>query len=302
MTNDILVTGGTGFAGHKLVADLIADNFNIVVLARQKSSVESLRRMGAEIRYGDITNLRSLIEACKGIGTVVHLAASTSSKGADYETSFMVNVVGTQNVIDACKVNGIRKIIYMGTQSDNPGAYATTKRQAEKLLQDSGLEVITLKPSLIYGPGGQGLFGDMVSFIEKMPVIPIVGSGKYPMKPIYVGDVANVTSSCLKRDNLKTEYFISGPEEIYYKNFLDFIGNAMGLKTRKIHIPYWIVFAGVAIVCRIYKGFPITADTLRGLVNPKVYDSNDAERDLDFRPVSLEKGLRLTFANGRGGE
>lgn len=298
--DNILITGATGFIGSQLVRDLAMSKHKVVALARKTSNVEHLGNLGIDTHYGDVTNLRSLLEVCREVDIVIHLAASTSSEGTDYAKSFVVNVVGSQNVIDACKINQVRRIIYMGTQSDNPGAYATTKREAEKLFRDSGLNITIIKPSLVYGPGGKGLFGSMAKFIKKLPIIPIVGSGKYPMKPIYVGDVTQAITSCLERDNLKTEYFISGSTEVTYGQLMDAIAKAMGLRRGKVRIPHFLTFIGVSFVSIFLKSFPITVDTLRGLVNPRVYDSEDAERDLDFRPLPLEQGMERTFAQIEG--
>lgn len=157
--DNILVTGATGFIGSQLVRDLAMRKHKVVALARKASNVEHLSRLGIEIRSGDLTNLRSLIEACKEMDIVINLAAITSLEGMDYERSFLVNVVGSQNVIDACKINQVKRIIFMATQSDNPGAYATTKREAEKIFRDSGLNVTIIKPSLVYGQEGRGCLG-----------------------------------------------------------------------------------------------------------------------------------------------
>jgi len=296
----ILITGATGFIGTHLVQDLVKTAYEVAVLARKTSNSEPLKNLGIDIRYGDVTDLRSMIQACKGVDIVVHLAALISSKGIDYEESFLVNVVGSQNLIDACRINQVKKIIYMGTQSDNPGIYATTKRKAEELFRDSGLNITIIKPSLVYGFGGKGLFGSMVKFIKKLPVIPIVGSGKYPMKPIYVSDVTQAIISCMEGDNLKTEYFISGPQEIAYSKFIDAIAEAMGLRKTKLHIPYFLIFLGVSFVSMFLKNFPFTIDTLKGLLNPRVYDSKEAEDDLSFMPITLEEGLKRTFAQIEG--
>lgn len=298
----VLVTGATGFIGSQLVKDLAAANYEVVAFVRRTGNLDSLKRLDIKVRHGDITNLRSLIEACQGVDIVIHLAAITSSEGIDYEKSFQVNAVGSQNLIDACKINHVKRVIFMGTQSDNPGAYATTKREAEKLFLDSGLNVTAIKPSLVYGPGGRGLIPGIIQFIKRFPVIPIVGTGQYKMKPIYVGDVTQAIIKCIEKDNTESEYLISGITTLPYCQFMDEIVKVMGLKRMKVYVPYFLVFLGVALVSIPLKNFPITIDTLRGLVNPRVYESEAAEKDLGFAPLSLEEGLMRTFAQPQGGE
>ena len=300
--NKVLVTGATGFIGSQLVKTLVAANYEVVAFVRRTGNLDSIKRLDIKVRHGDITNLRSLIEACQGVDIVIHLAAITSSEGIDYEKSFQVNAVGSQNLIDASKINHVKRVIFIGTQSDNPGAYATTKREAEKLFLDSGLNVTVIKPSLVYGPGGRGLISGIVQFIKKFPVIPIVGTGKYKMKPIYVFDVTQAIIKCIEKDNTKSEYFISGVTTLPYCQFIDEIVKVMELKRIKVYVPYFLTFLGVTLVSIFWKSFPITIDTLRGLVNPRVYDSEAAEKDLGFTPLGLEEGLRRTFAQLQGGE
>ncbi len=293
----ILVTGACGFIGSYLVKDLVISGHKPVIVVRPSSDISSLQGMDVSFRNGDITNLRSMVDACEGIDTVIHLAALTSSGGgSNRENSFQTNVVGCQNVIDACRLSGVQKVIYVGTQSDNEGSYATNKRYAEKLLRESELNVTIIKPSLVYGPGGKGLFGSMVKFIDRFPILPIIGSGKYPMKPIYVGDVTQTILNCINSDCLEDEYLISGPNEVSYAQYLNYIARAKGFKRMEIRVPYFMVQIGISLISGVWKECPITIDTLKGLVNPKVHGSEAAEKGLNFHPLALEQGLQLSFA------
>lgn len=120
------------------------------------------------------------------------------------------------------------------------------------------------------------------------------------MKPIYVGDVTRAIISCPEKDKLKTEYFISGSTEVTYSQFIDAITRAMTLGRGKVRIPYFITFIGVSFVSRLLKSFPITVDALKRLVNPWVYDSDDAEMDIDFNPLALEQGMERAFDQVEG--
>ena len=294
--SSILITGATGFIGSRLAVDLTDAGYPVVALARNAGSLDAIEGTPIEIRHGDITDLRSVVESCRNVDVAVHLAAITSSGGADYEKSFQVNVVGSQNLIDGCRMNGVNRIIYLGTQSDNTGAYATTKKEAERLLLESGLDVTVIRPSLVYGPGGRGLVHAMSEFIRKSPVIPIVGSGKYMMRPIYVSDVTQAIVRCIERSPAGTEYNISGSVTLPYRQFVDRLAKAMGVRRTKIYVPYSLTFFGLLTVTTFWRSFPITIDTLRGLVNPRVHDSDAAEKDLGFSPIELDEGLRRTFA------
>ncbi len=292
----VLVTGGTGFIGGNLVKGLVAGGYETVCLVREQTEPGLLAELSVEIRRGDITDLRSLIEACTGVDVVVHLAAATSSESRDREKSFLVNVVGSQNVIDACRATQVKKAIFLGTQANNQGAYATSKREAENLFRDSEIEAVIIRPSLVYGPGGGGLLAGISRLISKLPVVPIVGSGEYPMKPIFVGDVTRVIMQCIDGDFVGKEYLISGPTTLPYRRFIDELERAMGLRKLKFSVPYPLVLVGIFLASFVLKNLPLSVDTLRGLVNPQVHDSKDAEKDLGFAPLDLDAGLQMTFA------
>ena len=298
--DSILVTGATGFIGSQLVKDLTEVGYPVVALARKTGNLEGLRSSGVEIRQGDITDLRSVVAASRNTDVAIHMAAITSAGGADYEKSFQANIVGSQNLIDACRTNGVKRIVYIGTQSDNTGAYATTKRGAEKLFIESGLDITILRPSLVYGPGGKGMVHTMSEFVRKYPVIPMVGTGNYMMRPIYVGDVSQAIMRSIERDPARTAYNISGSVTLSFREFIERVADVMGVRRTKVRVPYSLTFLGLAAVSAFWRSFPLTVDSLRGLVNPRVHDSDDAAEDLDFRPIDLDEGLRKTFAGTSG--
>lgn len=223
----------TGFIGRALSDELLSSGYEVVGLARRKEGLKGLEEKGLQIRLGDVCGLPSLLKTINNVDAVIHLAAATSLESTDYDKSFLINVLGSQNVIDASRINSIKKVIYLGTQSDNLGAYATTKREAERLFRGSDLDWVVISPSLVYGPGSKGLFASMVGFIRKSPVMPIVGTGNYPMRPIYIGDVIWTIKKCLETNVARREYFISGPEVITYRRFMEEIARALRRKPLK---------------------------------------------------------------------
>ncbi len=292
----VLITGVTGFIGKHLAAELLSSGYEVAGLVRRKEGLEELEEKGLEVMLGDVRDFASLLEVMKGMNAVVHLAAATSVDSTNYEKSFLVNVLGSQNVIDACRIAGVRKAIYLGTQADNPGAYATTKREAEKLFRESDLDWVIMKPSLVYGSGNKGLSARMVGFMKRFPFIPIVGTGRQLMCPIYVEDVVWTVESCLEKEVAKREYFISGPEPITYCRFMEEIGRALGLRRIKVYIPAFLLHLALRLSSLVLGKFlPITADTLKGLTNARVYANNLAEKELGFNPTPLREGLRRSF-------
>ena len=168
---NILVTGGGGFLGGAIVRRLLDKGCSVRSYSRKL--YPKLTELGVQQIQGDISHRISVEDACEGIDLVFHVAAQTGIWGP-YETYYQTNVVGTENVIYACRKNGIRGLIYTSSPSvvfngtDMEGVdesvpypehhlahYPATKAMAEKKVlaaADEGIPAIVLRPHLIWGP------------------------------------------------------------------------------------------------------------------------------------------------------
>ena len=171
-----LVTGGGGFLGGAIVQQLLARGESVRCFAR--GAYPDLTAQGVEVCRGDLADARAVGEAVAGCTHVFHVAALPGVWGP-YALYHQTNTIGTQNVIDACRTHGVRRLIYTSTPSvvhsggdlagvDESTPYAThfetaypeTKMHAEKaVLAAHGPELATvaLRPHLIWGPGDNHL-------------------------------------------------------------------------------------------------------------------------------------------------
>jgi len=118
----------------------------------------------------DVLDRQALEQVFAGCDAIVHMAAITSSVGRPND-SFRVSVAGTHAVAATAREAGIKTLIYVGTQAANEGIYATTKWKAEAAIKAAGIKPIVLRPSLVYGPGDQGLFARIVEFVRDGPLL-----------------------------------------------------------------------------------------------------------------------------------
>jgi NADH dehydrogenase len=239
----------------------------------------------------DVLDRAVLERAFAGAVAVVHLAALTSSAGRR-EDSFKVNVAGSHCVASAARAAGVGKFIFLGSQAYNVGEYATTKRKAEAAIRTAGVEPIILRPSLVYGRGEHGLFARIVELVELLPVVPLIGGGRYSMRPIYVDDVAAAILGAVQHGVAGASYDLSGGTEVLFRDFLVAIGKVLGHRLRFIHVPPAPILVASTVATRLWKGFPVSPDMILGLTNPLVLDGGAAERALGFRARPLEEGLK----------
>jgi NADH dehydrogenase len=288
----IAVTGAGGFIGQAVVGEAMRRGFDVVAIVRPGSS--HLPHHGTIVQ-ADILNGEALNSAFAGCTAVVHLAAVTSSTGRSAE-SFRVNVGGSHCAASAARTAAVKTFIYLGSQSANEGTYATTKRMAELAIKATGIEPIVLRPALVYGPGKRGLFARIVKFVQVLPVVPLIGEGRYPMRPIHIDDVVTAIIGAIEHGTPGASYNLSGGSEILFRDLLVAIGEMSGRRPRFVPVPKGIAFVACVVATRLWKGFPVTPDMILGLTNPVVLDGAGAERAFGFRARPIEEGIRDALA------
>lgn len=175
----VLVTGGTGFIGSRIVGALAARGKPVRCLVRGGESP----REGVEAAAGDMTDGDSLRRAAEGCDVVVHLVAGKLGLPAEFQNKM---AQATKNLIGAAKDAGVQRLVLMsslGTDERTAGltAYSRAKWEAQQALQASGLEWAVFKPSFVFGADG----GMLPSFkkLARGPVIVVPGNGKRRLQP-----------------------------------------------------------------------------------------------------------------------
>jgi nucleoside-diphosphate-sugar epimerase len=185
----IALTGASGFAGGPILAQLLRAGHHVKVLARrpQQGQFDS----NVTIVKGDLDDLTALNALVADVDVVVHVAGAISA--LDDNGFFKVNFGGTRNVFDAAKTSGVKRFINVSSMAArNPelSAYAASKRAAEDFLetQKSEMEILTLRPSAIYGPGDKATL-PLLSALQKS-VAAIPGQAKARFSLVHVEDFA----------------------------------------------------------------------------------------------------------------
>jgi nucleoside-diphosphate-sugar epimerase len=289
----VLVTGGTGFIGSALVPRLVTAGYVPRLLVR--SSPPSSPAPPIEVRIGDVTDVDMLRVALQDVPVVVHMAAATSAGRLDPAVAYRVNVGAASALVEACRSTGARLIV-LSTQHvylPAPGLYGRTKRMADRIFLESGVPVTILRPSLVYGPGSRGVFVRLATLVGKLPVIPVIGPGRWRMRPLFLDDLVDVILAVLARPELAGRiYDVGGPDVVTYDEFLSAICNAIGRRCRTIHLPLGVSFALAWTLERILPTPPLTTDNVRGAIRDAQCDSRALERDMTLPQTPLTEGLK----------
>jgi NADH dehydrogenase len=291
----VLVTGASGFIGKVVVAALAERGFRVRALTRNPLAWPLPSRPDTEVVPGDLRDAASLIRAVSGATAVVHLAAAT----ADEPDSDDVNVAGAERLVAACRAAGCTRLIDVSTQSAKiarKGVYARTKARADAVFRASGLRVTTLLPSIVYGEEPSGVFGTVSRFVRTLPVLPILGDGRWRSAPVYVGDVAHAIACCLASDDtIGKSYDIAGPDLLSFDELADRLAAAFGVRIRKVHVPFGLSLLTARVASAVLPRSPITVSNVLGSNQDTSIDIGPARRDFGFDPLDLDRGLAIVL-------
>jgi nucleoside-diphosphate-sugar epimerase len=255
----VIITGATGFIGRNLAETLHADDVEVLATGRSPDKGEQLRKQGIEFRPADLLDLTRLTGLFTPADCVIHCAARAGDWGS-YRDFYQANVIGTQNVIRACKHHQIKKILFISTpsiyyngrdrynisESDPLPArqtthYSKTKLAAEKellALQLQGFRVIVFRPRAVYGPYDQIIVPRILKMAEKKN-LPLINDGQALVDITWVGNFVDaVRRSLVAPDTAYNQvYNISNGDPIRLKDWFAQILEIFGRPFKPKNVP-----------------------------------------------------------------
>ena len=317
-----LVTGGGGFLGGAVVRCLLEQGSTVGSFSR--GSYPALEALGVEVFRGDLADAQAVAKACRDREIVFHVAAKAGIWG-HYDEYYRVNVIGTKNVIAACRSLGIPRLVYTSSPSvvfdggdmegvdesvpyphDYKAAYPTTKATAERMIlaaNDGHLATIALRPHLIWGPGDTHLVPGILALGRKGRLRKI---GKIPrmVDVTYVDDAAEAHILAAHRlwpgsPISGRAFFISQGQPVALWDFVNRILQAAELPPATHTISPRAAYAAGWLCEILYKTLrlraepPMTRFLAEELATAHWFDITAARQDLGYEPkIGMEEGLR----------
>ncbi|KAB2963990.1 NAD-dependent epimerase/dehydratase family protein [Zoogloea sp.] len=313
MTGRVLVSGGRGFIGSRLVADLRKEGADVRVMTRGRPGP-------AEVQ-AELTRPETLAAACEGVEAVYHCAGHAhafSCLAAEEEARhWRVNFEGTRALAEAAGQAGVRRFVFISSvkaqaepggscvDEDAPGApdsaYGRAKRAAEEAVLEAGrrygMRVVNLRPAMVFGAGGRGNLERMAALVRRgvFPPLPETGNQR---SMVHVDDlVAAMRLVAADPRAAGRTYIIAHPHAPSGRWLYDALRQAGGLPPVRWAVPRPVLAAaarcGDVLETLGRRRLPLDSEALGRLLGSACYSPRRIDRELGWRAVvSLEAGLR----------
>lgn len=318
----ILVTGGGGFLGRAICAQLIALGYSVRSFNRSNS--RALETLGVAQIAGDISNMEAVCNAAEGVDAIIHCAGKVGAWGAP-EDYYDTNVRGTDNVLAACELQHVRKLVFTSSPSvvhagcDLEGvdestpyathfstAYAQTKAMAEqRVLEANGtaLATVALRPHFIWGPGDPNLLPRVLNRARQQR-LRLIGRIDKRIDTIYVENAALAHVLALQKLDIGAPiagkpFFISQGEPVTHEHLINCWLRAAGLPSQVQRLPLWLARVLGYSLESVYRAVgaraepPLTRFLVEQLSTAHWFNIDAARRELGYAPqVDMTEGLR----------
>ena len=313
----ILITGATGFVGGAFMRRMVVEYPKGRIVASVRNKVDNWPTLIKQVEVRDLLSSTKWSLALEGVSFVVHCAARVHimSDSAEHplEEYRQVNVAGTLNLARQAAMAGVRRFIFISSikvngeateigcpfkADDTPSPqdpYGISKMEAEnelhKLSALTGMEVVIIRPPLVYGPGVRANFLSMIQWLRRGIPLPLGGITTNKRSLVYVDNLVDLIRICIEHPKAKNETFlVSDGEDVSTTLLLRRMSKALGCPSRLINFsPRAIKFIAKII------GKSKAADRLCESLQVDIKKTKDLLGWLP--PVSICEGLRLTAAH-----
>jgi len=309
--NSILVTGATGFVGRYFCAGLVADGWLVRGAVRSDKDPQRLPPGVEPAIVGSIGPDTEWSQALAGVDIVVHLAARVhvmADSVADPLTEYrLVNTAGTERLAREAARAGVKRLVFLssikvnGEETTEPlthesptnpsDPYGVSKWEAEQALRriedETGLEVVVVRPPLVYGPGVKANFLSMMRVVQRGVFLPL-GSVSNRRSLVFLGNLADALAVCATHPVAAGKtYFVSDGDDVSTPELVRRVARCLGKPARLFPCPPSLV--------RLAGRMSGKKAAIDRLLCSLVVDSGKIRQDLGWQPpFTLEEGLRVT--------
>ncbi|WOB25729.1 MULTISPECIES: NAD-dependent epimerase/dehydratase family protein [Xanthomonas] len=298
----IILTGAAGLVGQNLIVEMKQQGYTqLVAIDKHAHNLGIMQNLHPDVKtiHADLAEPGEWAEAFRDARLVVQLHAQITGKSTDQFVRN--NQTATAHVLAACKAAAVPYMVHISSSVVNSVAnddYTNTKRAQEEIVVTSGQHHCVLRPTLMFGWFDPKHLGWLSRFMERTPVFPIPGDGRFMRQPLYERDFCRCIAKCIETEPEGT-YDIVGDTRVDYVDIIRTIKRVKNLRTIIVHVPIGFF----AFLLRTYSLFtskpPFTADQLKALSAGDDFKGIDTEAVFGVRQTSFEDAIRESYTDPR---
>jgi nucleoside-diphosphate-sugar epimerase len=294
----IAITGAAGLVGQNLIPRLKARGYGeIVAVDKHPANTALLRRLHPDIAVveADLAEGGAWERALAGTDVVVICHAQIG--GLDKAAYARNNLTATEKLLAALATRPDVYLVHVSSsvvKSMAKDDYVWSKEAQERLVLASGFPAIVLRPTLMFGWFDRKHLGWLARFMQRSPLFPIPGNGRYLRQPLYAGDFCDIVMACVER-RPTGDYNITGLEPIDYVDLIRAVKDACGASTRILPVPYRLFWSMLFVYGLFSRDPPFTTKQLEALATPDVFEVIDWPGLFGVKPTPLKAALAETY-------
>jgi uncharacterized protein YbjT (DUF2867 family) len=295
----ILLTGGSGYVGGRLIPLLEQRRATLLCLARDSERMRSRVLPSTEVVRGDVLDRPSLDAALRDVHTayyLVHLMSGSGSKDFEREDR-----QAAKNFAGAAREAGVRRLVYLGGLGDDTdpklSPHLRSRHEVGEILRDSGVETVEFRASMVIGAGSLS-FELMKSLTDRLPAMLCPRWLTTPTQPIAVDDVLSYLLAALDLPPGESRIFeIGGTDVSTYGDLIREYARQKGLRRWLISVPVLTPYlSGLWLALVTPASFEVGRHLIEGLKNPTVVRDRSALDVFPIRPLGVREAIRKAIA------
>jgi nucleoside-diphosphate-sugar epimerase len=293
----IAITGAAGLVGQNLIPRLKARGYrDIVAVDKHPANTALLRRLHPDVDVveADLAGEGGWQRAVAEVDVIVICHAQIG--GRDRAAYARNNIAATERLLaavarpDVYLVHVSSSVVKSKAKDD----YVWSKEAQEKIVLASRFPAIVLRPTLMFGWFDRKHLGWLARFMQRMPLFPIPGNGRYLRQPLFAGDFCDIVMSCIER-RPTGDYNITGLEPINYVDLIRAVREGCGASSRIVPVPYPLFWLMLFVYGLFSRDPPFTTKQLQALVTPDVFEVIDWPGLFAVKPTPLTAALAETY-------
>lgn len=292
----ILLTGGSGYVGGRLLPLLEKEGRQVRCLARRPDVLEQKAGPSTEVVRGDVLDRPSLDAAMRGVDVAYYLVHSMGSSGSFEEADRQ----GASNFGQAAAAAGVERIIYLGglgSEEEVLSPHLRSRQEVGRILARSGVPVLEYRASIVIGSGSLS-FEMIRALVEQLPIMITPSWVNVLAQPIAIDDLLDYLLAALRLPVSDCRiYEIGGADQVSYADIMRVYARQRGLRIRMIPVPVLTPYLSslwLGLVTPLYAR--IGRKLIESIVHPTVVRDDAAIRVLPVRPLGIEESVRRALA------